>query len=152
MGRILEAAKAFFEEEDWGYDEALDGLQLRFGGEHGQWRCFARVREDEGQFLFYSYAPMEIYPDDYLAVAEYISRANFGLFIGNFELNFANGTLQYRTSIDVEGEADRLSSPLLKHLVYQNVLTMDKYLPGLRAIIDQGVAPSDAIQQVENPE
>ena len=38
--------------------------------------------------------------------------------------------------IDVEGEADKLSSTLLKHLVYQNVLTMDKYLPGLRAIID----------------
>ena len=149
MGTLLNAAKTFFQEEDWDYVEIQGGLRLKFGGSHGQWRCFARVREPEGQFIFYSYAPCDILPEQFPAVAEFLMRANFGLFIGNFELNFTSGTVQFRTSIDVESCEDVLSSIVLKHLVYQNVLTMDKYLPGLQAVIDKGVAPKEAVRQIE---
>jgi len=36
--------------------------------------------------------------------AELINRVNFGLRIGNFEMDVEDGVLQYRTSIDIEGE------------------------------------------------
>lgn len=150
MSEILQNTKQFFDAEDWAYQEAQSGLMLNFGGKNGQWRCFARIREEQGQFIFYSFAPYELTPDQFPVVSEYAMRANFGLFIGNFELNYATGTLQYRTSIDVEGEEDKLSSALMKHLVYQNVLTMDRYLPGLRAILEEGVSPEAAISRVED--
>jgi len=77
-------------------------------------------------------------------------RANFGLFIGNFELDFDSGTMQYRTSIDVEGQEEALSSLVIKHLVYQNVLTMDKYLPGLAAVLDGSSSPAAAVRLIES--
>jgi hypothetical protein len=43
-----------------------------------------------------------------------------------------------------------LSSALSKRLVYTNVLMMDKYLPGIMAVIYGGVSPEQAIAQVEN--
>jgi len=42
------------------------------------------------------------------AVAEFINRANYGIIIGNFEMDFADGEIRYKTSIDVQG--DKLTS------------------------------------------
>lgn len=149
MGIIMERVKQFFEADQWAYAESEIGLKLNFGGRTGTWRCLARVREDEGQFLFYSFVPLEVPAAQMPLVAEYLMRANFGLFIGNFELNYRTGTVQYRTSIDVEGDEEALSLPVIKHLVYQNVLTMDKYLPGLQAVIEGRMSPEAAIEATE---
>jgi hypothetical protein len=50
-------------------------------------------------------------------VAEFLTRANSGMVIGNFELDFADGEIRYKTSIDVEG--DKLSYAIIKRLVYR---------------------------------
>ncbi|MEB3294607.1 MAG: hypothetical protein VKJ24_15735 [Synechococcales bacterium] len=58
------------------------------------------------------------------------------LITGNsnhFELDFNDGEIQYKTSIDVEG--DRLTPALIKRLVYTNVAMMDDYLPGIQAVV-----------------
>jgi len=75
------------------------------------------------------------------------TRANSGTIVGNFELDFAEGEIRYKTSIDVEG--DRLSSALIKQMVYANVTMMDRYLPGIMSVIYSNVSPSDAIAQIE---
>ncbi|MCB0065194.1 MAG: hypothetical protein KDE19_23885 [Caldilineaceae bacterium] len=48
------------------------------------------------------------------------------MMIGNFEFDYTDGEICYKTSIDVED--DRLTTALIKCLVYTNVM-MDKYLP-----------------------
>ena len=57
---------------------------------------------------------------------KFLIRANYGMMIGNFEMDFTDGEIHYKTSIDVEG--DKLSSALIKRLVYANVMMMDEYL------------------------
>jgi hypothetical protein len=69
------------------------------------------------------------------------------MIIGNFEMDFEDGEIRYKTSIDVEG--DSLSSALIKRLVYANVMMMDAYLPGIMSVIYGDVEPKDAIAQVE---
>ena len=82
-------------------------------------------------------------------MAEFLTRANYGLIIGNFEMDLTDGEVRYKTGIDVEG--DRLSAALVKNLVYANVLTMDQYLPGIMRLIYADVSPAEAIVQVEGP-
>lgn len=82
------------------------------------------------------------------AIGKFINRANYSIIIGNFELNFADGEIRYKTSIDVEG--DRLTSALIKRLVYANVTMMDEYLPGIKSVIEGDVSPVDAIAQIES--
>ena len=53
-----------------------------------------------------------------------------------------------KTSIDVEG--DRLSEALIKHLVYSNVLIVDRYLPGIMTVIYGEMLPVEAIYEIEN--
>jgi hypothetical protein len=151
MGEILDTAISFFEQDSWPFTpfEGQPVLQMGFRGDNGQWTCYAQAREEQSQFLFYSVCPVNA-PDDgqkRLAMAEFLTRANYGLFIGNFELDLSDGEIRYKTSVDVEG--DRLSPALVQQLVYANVFTMDRYLPGIMGVIYGHISPEDAIAQVE---
>lgn len=142
---LTSAVQNFFNEDDWDYIASDGGsiLQMAFQGEKYRWNCLAQVYEDDRQFLFYSITPIELPPERYLAMSEFITRANCSLVLGNFEMDFSNGEVRYKTSIDVEG--DRLSYALINQLVYVNVLTVDQYLPGLFAVAQGTASPLDAI-------
>ena len=121
--------------------------RLAFHGKHGTWDCYAKTREDAQQIVFYSICPTTAPTEKHAAVAEFITRANYGLIIGNFELDFSDGEIRYKTSLDIEG--DRLTPALVKQLVYANVLTLDQYLPGILAVIEGSSSPEEAIAAVE---
>ncbi len=99
-------------------------------------------------FLFYSYCPVKAPENKRPILGDFLTRANYGLFIGNFEMDYNDGETRYKTSIDVED--DELSPALIKRLVYNNLAVMDKYLPGIMAVIYGGASPTEAIAQVEN--
>ena len=147
---IFEEMINFFTTDDWPFVQ-LSGqpaLQISFQGENGKWNCYARAREEQKQFVFYSICPVNAPEEKRISVAEFLTRANSGMMIGNFELDFNDGEISYKTSIDVEG--DRLSTALIKRLVYANVMMMDEYLPGILSVIYGNVSPADAIAQIEN--
>ncbi len=146
---VYQAIIHFFTEDDWSFTK-LQGepvLRMTFQGENGQWTCYAKAKEDQQQFIFYSICPIAAPEDKRQAIAEFLTRANYGMTIGNFELDFTDGEIRYKTSIDVEG--DRLTSALIKNLVYTNVMMMDEYLLGIKAVIETGVSPEEAIRAIE---
>jgi hypothetical protein len=148
-GQFFEEIVNFFKEDDWPFVQ-IEGeplLQMVFQGENGKWTCYAKAREDQEQLVFYSVCPINPPENKRLAVAEFLTRANSGMIIGNFEMDFEDGEIRYKTSIDVEG--DSLSSALIKRLVYANVMMMDAYLPGIMSVIYGDVEPKDAIAQIE---
>ena len=149
-GQIFKEIVNFFTEDDWPYTKIKGEpvLLTAFQGENGKWNCSAKVREEQEQFVFYSICPVNAPENKRLAMAEFMTRANSGMIIGNFELDFADGEIRYKTSIDVKG--DFLSFELIKQLVYANVTMMDEYLPGIKSVIEEDVEPKDAIAQIES--
>lgn len=155
---LFDNVTAFFEQEDWPFVQIVEttSLRLTFRGDNGQWNCYAKVNPDQQTLLFYSICPIAIpeekqngalgYPCR-ARIAEFITRANYGMVIGNFELDYSDGEIRYKTSVDVEGSV--LNSALIKQLVYTNVLTMDQYLPGILAVIEEEVEPVVALGRVE---
>ncbi|MDM9583743.1 YbjN domain-containing protein [Nostoc sp. GT001] len=148
-GSIFEVIINFFQADNWPFVQLPEqpALQIPFQGENGKWNCYARARSEQNQFVFYSIFPVNAPENKRLAVAEFITRANCGMMIGNFELDFSDGEISYKTSIDVEG--DRLSFALIQRVVYANVTMMDEYLPGIMSVIYGNVSPEEAIAQVE---
>jgi len=147
---IFQIMVNFFTEDDWSYAkiQGEPALYLAFEGDNGSWNCYAKAREDEEQFVFYSICPIKVPKTKRRTMGEFIARANYGMMIGNFELDFTDGEIRYKTSIDVEG--DRLSFALIQQLVYANVTMMDKYLPGIKLVLESGMSPEDAIAQIES--
>lgn len=122
--------------------------RLVFAGKNGNTTCYAQVRADLEQFLFYVKAPVKVPEVERPAVAEFITRANYGLRIGNFEMDFDDGEVSYKSSLDFEGVA--LSPELIKNAIYPAVSTMDRYLPGLMSVVYGGTLPAEAIAEIEN--
>ena len=149
MGKLLRTAITFFQTDGWSLShiEEQTAIQTAFQGDNGQWNCYAQAREEQEQFVFYSVFPAAAPEDRRLAVAEFLTRANYGLVIGNFEMDFTDGEIRYKTGVDIEG--DRLSPALVRQLVYANVLTMDRYLPGIMSVLYGDVSPAEAIAQIE---
>jgi hypothetical protein len=149
MGKIIEAMQKFLKEDGWPFTE-MEGktiLRTGFSGKNGKWTCFAQAREDQQQLIFYSVCPNAAPDDKRVPAMEFITRANYELVIGNFEMDLSDGEIRYKTSIDVEG--DELTSALIRQIVYYNVMTMNKYLPGLMSVLYANVTPEQAIRQIE---
>lgn len=140
----------FFQEDDWRFQQ-LEGqpvFRLGFRGDNGSFDCFAKVVDERPRFLFYSVMESNVPPEKRPAAAEFITRANYGLALGNFEMDFSDGEVRYKTSVDVDG--GQLTVEMVKTMVYTNLLMMDRYFPGLKACIWGDVTPEEAIAQIEN--
>ncbi len=148
-GPILAALLQFFEDDDWPVERVGDDpvLRLPYEGAAGNWQCFAQAREEQFQFVFYSVYPVLVPADRRAAMAELLTRANYGLVLGNFELDYDDGEVRFKTSLDVEGS--RLTGALIQACVYANVVMMDQYMPGIVALLAEGVAPAVALARVE---
>jgi hypothetical protein len=151
MTPILDVITQFFQEDEWPFTP-LEGkpiLRTAFSGKNGNWNCFAQAREDQYRFVFYSICAANTPENRRQAMADFLTRANYGMIIGNFEMDFTDGEVRYKTSIDVEG--DELTPALVKQMVYANVLTFDKYLPGVMKVMYTDVDPKAAVDEIENP-
>ncbi len=149
MGEMFDAVVSFFKQDEWTFRQ-IEGqtvLQLAYEGEHGRWTCYAHILEERAQFVFYSVFGIRAPEAKRAVMSELITRANYGILIGNLEMDWSDGEIRYKTSLDVEG--DCLSPALLEQLVYANVLMTDRYLPGIRAAVEDQVSPVEALEAVE---
>jgi hypothetical protein len=149
MTSLFEIVGQYFAEDEWPVD-IIDTtvFRTRFRGETGQWVCNGWIREEDKQFVFYSMCPITV-PESRLGDAmEFTTRANFGMILGNFELDVSDGEIRYKTSIDVEG--GELTVGLCRQVVVSNVMMMDRYLPGVLAVISGARTPAQAIAELES--
>ena len=152
MTNIQKSIADFLLSDKWPHEILLTEPAFRvfYQGENARLICFAQARQEEQQFIFYSYYPDTIPDERRLAIAEFITRANYGLVLGNFELDMGDGELRFKTSIDVEGT--ELTHELAKPIIYANVLTMDDYAPGIKAVFDAEKTPLEALDLVLSKE
>ena len=145
----FEALGAWLEKDGWHPQRNDEKYLYRtlFEGTNGELRCYAQVRVDLEQFVFYAVAPVKVPENQRIAVAEFLTRANYGMRIGNFELDFSDGEVRYKSALDFEGET--LSDNLLKNSIYPAVQVADRYMPGLMAVAFGGKQPSEAIAAIE---
>jgi hypothetical protein len=151
--QAFETLGRFLEEEGWCPQQAEEDLLLYrvvFAGESGEMVGFAEIEPEFELLIFYVYAPVEAPKERRAAVAEYITRANYGMWIGNLELDYADGEVRYKSSIHFEGTA--LVEPLIRNVVEDSVQAMEAYLPGLRDVIEGRASPAEAIAAVETDE
>jgi hypothetical protein len=149
-GDIFAEMVNFFQTDNWQFFPipGKPSLQTSCQGSSGSWLCYATARIDQQQFVFYSVCPFKTPEDQRIAMAEFITRVNAIEVIGNFEMDFTDGEVRYKTSIDVEGT--KLNFALIRQLVYINVTTMDEYLTGILSIIYGILTPLAAIDLLDD--
>lgn len=151
-GPLFNDLVEFFVGDDWAPEQIEDQpvLKMEFEGDNGKWTCLAFAYDDRERVVFYSLLPLQVPEEKRMAMAEFITRANFGMEIGNFEMDFSDGTLQFRTSLDIEG--GELTPMMIQNLAYVNVGVTNQYLPGAVMVVEGDATPLEAIEKVESEE
>ena len=144
--------QAFFDTDDWSARPNKDDpfcLVAAFEGRHGQTTVGARIVEDREWFRVLVLAPFYVPRESRQIVAEFISRANYGLPFGAFEMDHADGELGYRWCINFAGS--ELKEDDIGDVIFGCAGVMDEYLPGLMAVVYGDVEPEAAIRKIETP-
>jgi len=153
MERIKDAFVHFFEEEGWEYYKLpaetayAPGFKLDAAARNGRWMCIANIREERKQVVFYSVCPVTAPENKRHSIAEFVSRANYGMVLGNFEFDFDDGEIRFKTSFTTGNQP--ATPTLIKQYVYTNIAMMDKYLAGIMAVLYAGALPETAVKTVE---
>jgi hypothetical protein len=150
MDGLLGVVAEFLDEQGWEYGASPDGdgLAFAFRGDREQWTCYCEAMEEHRRVAFYSVAPFNIPEETRPAVMQFITRANHGLVIGNFELDLADGEVRCKTSLDVKGAM--LTPVLAGRAIIPNLHAMNTYLPGLDVLVgDPSADPAAVIADLE---
>jgi len=147
---ILQLVINFFKQNNWTFSqhETEPILRTTYQGESAELSCVVRTRENPSQFIFYSLCPVNIPEKKRFVIAEFLTRVNYDLTVGNFEMDFQDGEVRYKT-FGINVESHPLSSQLIAQLIFVNLMTMDRYLPGLMSVIYANIPVQEAIRQIE---
>jgi hypothetical protein len=146
-GVLFAGLKRVFTDYRWPFSEVpgMPVLLSELSGPLGSWTFYAQIVEEQELIVFYSVCPLTVPESRRVEVADFLTRANYGLALGNFELDFEDGEIRYKTVLEVED--GRISPAIVKRLVKANGLAMETYLPGIGAVVT-GTPPVPALDRL----
>lgn len=132
------------------FDEADRSIfQLGMTLDNGKSDCIIDVNEKTDKILIYFYLPSTFPENKRHLAAEYITRVNFDLLIGNFDLDYNDGEVRYRCSYVFDNYADSHEELTFLRYFIASCKKMDKHLPGFMSLIYSDITPKDAVMYVE---
>jgi hypothetical protein len=123
-------------------------ISLTMVGDHVVKSCKLRITHNDSLLeLFISY-PVYAKPEHArVSVTEFLTRANYGLNLGAFEMDLSDGEIRFRAShIIHEGE---LPSEVFLRLFFTSLKTSERYFPALMQLLFGGLTPADAVYMAE---
>lgn len=123
------------------YDVLKADAIIGFGlsGGKGKFHCYVTFDEEEGYMLVHSLCGFNAPQDKRTEMAELLTRMNFVIKIGNFELDFEDGEIRFKTSIRISPH--EVTEDMIGHLILSNILTMDSSLPILMELLYGTASP-----------
>ena len=119
---------------------------FRFRGQNGDWTCIVQLVEEQARLVFFSVAPQAVPPNRRPAMCELITRLNYGLILGNFEMSLESGDLRFRTTMGLA--PDLFSEPLLQLVARTNLAMMDTCLPAINQVLQGLATPAEAFAAI----
>jgi hypothetical protein len=147
MSRLLTAVETFLRKDDWKFTTEDDKyIRLGVNGKNGTFNGTFIIYDT--RFSFYFTIPIYVPLEKRAAVCEYICRANYGLNLGNLEMDMEDGEVRYKTSSFWEEEYMPCDE-FFKDMIYININTLDKYSKGINEVVYGGINPQKAVEDVE---
>ena len=146
---ISEAIEAFFVEDNWKYDPINErgifrtNMTLHSRVQHIN--IYVNVRDDT--FSIESILPFNADEDSRPAIAEYLTRANYGLLHGNFEMDFEDGEIRYKTVHYCPDENPTMEE--VRKMMYTNIAMVKRYGDNMVKVMFGMMTPKEAVEDAE---
>ena len=149
---IKEAIEDFLKEDDWHYtfdeEKELIRMGINLNGKIKECKLLVDLRDT----YYYVYATISINADEDCRqkVAEYLTRANYGMRFGNFEMDMEDGEIRYKMTVDCGDDSDCIpTKSIIKRSIYTPASMMQKYGDELLAVMYGFMEPKEAIEKAE---
>jgi len=145
VSHALETLKRVLAEIDWatGADEKGTSYRVDFGPPHVPVSdVVVSIDPDAECFLFLANFAPSTRAERRDEVARYITRANWELVLGNFEMNYDDGEVRFRSSVDFTG--DELKDTTLRRAILTAMEIVEAHAEALSAVIE-GKATNEPI-------
>lgn len=149
---IANAVCDFLNDDDWhfSFDENRGIFKFGLGlkGKLKRINYIVDIKNDE--YLVYAICPLGVDEDDskmMANMAEFICRANYGLKMGNFELDFNDGEVRFKVHVLCKGITP--TAEMIKRSIYCPATMFDHYGSGIVDIIFTETSGKDAVEKCE---
>ena len=148
---IVEAIGDFLDDDDWKYEYRGEkklfvmgvGLKCRMQSA----RLYIDVKDDA--YLVYAISPISGSEETSSELMRYLTRANYALINGNFELDVRDGEVRYKSYVNCDSLSE-LPAAIIRDSIYVPCAMMNKYGDGIAAIA-MGYSDADTeIKKAEN--
>ena len=149
--KIAEEIEQFLRDDDWNFDTADENGVIRFSVSlKCKFRkCRVMIQVRKNSYLVISVLPITADEETRAAVNEFITRANYGLILGNFEMDLSDGEVRYKCA-QFCGEQDVLISPeIIRETLYVGLSMLERYGTPLLEVMMGLTAPADAVKKAE---
>ncbi len=143
---VMDAFDAF----DWHHAHRNGWRVARVQGDQSGYEIAFRTDAGSGLVVGNCLVPARIPEARRPAVAETIVRINYRLFLGGFDMDFADGELRFRVGVDVEGGA--LTQTMVQNMVSASLWACDRYYGAFMLVAHGDVTPEQAIDMVTGGE
>ncbi len=142
----------YLTEDDWhfSFDEDMGFFRfnLTLKSKIKEIRYVISVAEDS--YTVYAISPLSAETDDSAMMAnmaEFICRANYGLRNGNFEMDFSDGEIRYKSFVDCEDA--RPSDEIISNSIRCPAAMFSRYGDGILAVIFNNTPAQRAVEKCE---
>ncbi len=150
MNKSIETITRFLDAQGWIYhvvdDSSLRGVLV---SDMGRWTWFIGVDVAAGIVQFQNSVPINVPAQRRPSAAEYLMRANWRICLASFQMDWGDGEVRCHTSLILD-KRRAPSTGQLEHLLFSNWHAMDRYLPGLMAVIFGGATVEQALAHADN--
>ena len=129
------------------YHVAAPAVMVDLRGENALYSCRYFVSESIPAVICYTRAPITIPQAARRKAMEFITRANYGLLIGAFEMSVEDGIIFFRASCAIEDGV--LTTQMACTLANVGVWAFDRYFPKLLAMVYGKRTVVDAVREAE---
>lgn len=145
---LLKVVESVLEKHGWKfYVLENETLRIDINGQTANWVVLVKSLEEYQQLLVYSVCGNKPPVEKFGVMQEFLTRANFGLKLGNFEFDLQDGEIRFKTSIQFAGEVS--PDAMIEQYLLINVMTMERYLSGILKVMFTDISPVEAIASIE---
>lgn len=148
--KLASQTAAYLKSQNWQYEfNEADGI-FRFGMnlDSRVHSCRVTILVEEHSFTAYAICPIRVDAEHLPAVANYLTRANFGMKLGNFELDYRDGEIRFKSSLFCGGAVPPLD--VMERVVDVSFMMLQAYGDGLLNVIFAEADPAQEIAKIED--
>ena len=125
---IIDAIRNVLDDDEWNYDletDREDGPIIRTGCRiGGKLRNISEVIDfGDTFFLVFALCPIHADPENLVELSKYLHMANYGLVLGNFELDHRDGEIRYKAMVDCNG-LDAIPSAIIDRAIHRHLFRL----------------------------